>query len=169
MLMSHHLTSQISEVGLELQIYPTGITPTINMDHNFGDKHNFHARIGLNLFNHRNLGKQDQEKGSGFGFSLGYRKYFKEKFQGWRIGIKNDLWWNTVNWRNGINNPNEDSGQTKILVLQPTVEIAKVYRKDSWSISPSLALGIEWNVITDGLPTGEGPIVLLGVQIMKHI
>ena len=37
-----------------------------------------------------------------------------------------------------------------------------------WFFSPSLAFGYEVNVQTKGLPTGEGPIILLGFTFGKR-
>lgn len=150
-----------TDLTFELQIYPTGILPGISVDYSFTPKSVLYGRIGLNLFDHRDLGEQDEETGSGYGFSIGYKNYIKETRTGLRWGIKTDLWRNTVDWANDSGT----SGETKIIVLQPTAELSYVFRKERLVIAPSLAFGLEWNIDTDGLPTGEGPIVLIGVQI----
>ena len=149
-----------TDLAFEFQIYPTGILPGISIDHSLSEKSVLYGRVGANLFDHRDLGVQEEEEGAGLGFSLGYKNYFKEGRAGWRWGIKNDIWRNTVDWNTG-----NESGETKIWVVQPTGEISYVFRKTSYFIAPSAALGFEWNVATDGEPTGEGAILLLGVQI----
>ncbi|MEM9723442.1 MAG: hypothetical protein AAGA10_29500 [Bacteroidota bacterium] len=153
-------TQAQTDLAVEFQIYPTGFLPGISIDHSLSGKSVLYGRVGANLFDHRDLGVQDEEEGAGLGFSLGYKNYFKEGRIGWRWGIKNDIWRNTVDWQTGT-----DTGETKIWVVQPTAELSYVFRKTHYFIAPSAALGFEWNVETDGEPTGEGAILLLGVQI----
>ena len=149
-----------TDLALELQVYPTGILPGISMDQSLSEKGVFYGRVGGNFFDHRDLGVQEEEEGSGWGFSLGYKQYFKENQAGWRWGIKNDLWRNTVDWKTG-----NEVGETKITVIQPTAEVSYVIRKAKFFLAPSLAFGFEWNVETEGRPTGEGAILLVGVQV----
>ena len=123
-----------------------------------------YTRIGINVFDHRDLGVQAEETGSGYGLSLGYKRYFNDHQDAWRLGIKNDIWFNSVDWENDASS----MGTTDIVVVQPTVEVSYVFNKGAFMIVPSLAFGLEWNVKTDGEPTGEGPIGLLGVMICKN-
>ncbi len=147
--------------NVELQVYPTGIIPGVRVEHNISEKTLLHLRAGLNLFDHRDLGVQDDESGWGYGFTVGASRQLREsKFD---LGIRNDLWFNTVDWTNQENTPAEQRGETSITVIQPTVELTYKLSYNKFSIRPSLALGLEWNVRTEGLPTGEGAIVLLGV------
>ena len=69
-----------------------------------------------------------------------------------------------VDWQTG-----NESGETSITVLQPTAELSYVIRKNSFYFAPSAAFGVEWNVQTDGEPTGEGAILLVGVQIGMNV
>jgi hypothetical protein len=39
--------------------------------------------VGCNLLNHKDFGVQESEKGGGFGFTLGYRYYFKPENKKW--------------------------------------------------------------------------------------
>lgn len=150
-----------TDLAFELQLYPTGIIPGISIDHSLSEKSVLYGRLGANLFDHRDLGVQKDEKGSGFGLSLGYKSYFKDNNRkAWRWGIKNDIWRNSVDWDNDT-----EKGNTKIIVLQPTGELSYVFRKNKFFIAPSVALGFEWNLKTEGKATGEGAILLIGVQI----
>ena len=158
------ILSAQTDLSVEVQVYPTGVLPGISIDQALSEKGVFYARVGANLFDHRDLGVQEEEEGSGWGFSLGYKNYFKDGQVGWRWGIKNDFWWNRVDWRTG-----NETGETSITVLQPTAELSYVIRKNSFYLAPSLALGFEWNVQTDGEPTGEGAILLVGVQMGMNI
>lgn len=158
--------SQIN-VNFELQAYPTGIIPGIRIEQNKGDKSATHIRLGYNWIRHRDLGVQDDERGDGFGFTIGYKRYFKSGHEGWNIGLKSDLWWNSIDWKNNIGEPSEISGTTKITVLQPTVELGYLIKKENFHFTPTIAFGYEWNVKTEGEPTGEGAILLIGFQIGK--
>jgi len=162
------LTAQ-TDIALELQIYPTGYIPGISIDKHIGTKHVAYLRGGFNVFNHRDLGVQLNEEGSGYGFSLGYKRYLNDTQTAWRFGLKNDVWWNTVDWA-GFNSANSPIfGETKIIVIQPTVEVDYVWDFGNILFAPSLAFGLEWNVKTEGEPTGEGPILLFGFQVGKRI
>lgn len=44
----------------------------------------------------------EDERGDGFGFMVGYKYYFKLGFECWFLGIKNDIWWNEVDWMDNI-------------------------------------------------------------------
>jgi len=158
-----------TDIALELQIYPTGYIPGLSIDQHIGDKHVVYLRAAYNIFNHRDLGVQLNEEGIGHGFSLGYKRYLNNTQQGLRFGIKNDIWWNEVDWAgyNGAGSP--VFGITNITVIQPTVEVDYVWDFGNILIAPSVAFGVEWNVKTEGEPTGEGPILLVGFQLGKRI
>jgi len=149
------------DVGIEFQAYPTGILPGIRLEKNFAERHALHIRAGANIFNHRSLGKHFKEKGSGYGFTLGYKRYFQPSHERWFLGFRNDIWFNEVDWAKDIALP-PNSGTTTITVIQPTVEGGFTFVKNKFYFSPSLAFGFEVNTNTVGEPTGEGAIVLLG-------
>ena len=80
------------------------------------------------------------------------------------FSIKSDVWFNTIDWTTG-----SESGTTDITVIQPTAEIGYQFLGQSgFFISPSIAFGAEWNVSTRGEPTGQGAILLVGVQVGKR-
>lgn len=63
--------------GAEIQWYPAGwiIGPAVN--YAISPKHNINARIAVNLTNRRDWsGLNDDEKGKGFGGSVGYRFFY---------------------------------------------------------------------------------------------
>ena len=160
--MQHNIAAQ-TDLSLELQAYPTGFIPGISIDHHINTKHVIYGRLGFNIFNHRDLGVQEKEEGSGYGITIGYKRYLNTSQTGWRIGVKNDFWRNTVDWESGLL-----TGETKLVVLQPTAEVSYVIQKNNFVITPSVALGYEWNVETKGEPTGEGLILLVGVQLGRR-
>lgn len=159
--------SQI-DLNFELQVYPTGIIPGIRIEQNQGEMSATHLRIGYNWIRHRDLGVQEDERGDGFGFTIGHKRYFKNNHQGWNIGLKTDFWRNTLDWKNNINQVDEITGTTKITVIQPTAELGYLIQKENFHLTPTIAFGYEWNVKTEGEPTGEGAILLLGIQLGKR-
>jgi hypothetical protein len=159
-----------TDISFEFQAYPTGLIPGLRVEQGFGDKSALHLRLGANLFDHRNLGVQDEERGSGFGFSVGYKRYLKNDHKGWSLGLKNDIWFNTVNWVDNISGGTDQEGTTKIVVVQPTAELGYLMKfGNNWVFTPSIAFGFEVNVKTEGEPTGEGAIFLLGLSIGRRL
>lgn len=155
-------------IGPELQVYPTGILPGLRIQKSINDKSLMSLRIGANIFDHRDLGVQDEETGNGFGLTLGYHRQLLKNNDRWMIGIRTDLWWNEVDWETTNENVTT-TGVTDIVVLQPTAELVYLIPigDHGWQINPSAAFGLEWNIKTDGAETGEGPILLGGIQFLK--
>jgi len=157
------------DVGLEVQAYPTGIIPGIHLEWGISSQDGLLARIGYNIVRHRDLGVHDDERGGGFGFTLGYRRYFKENRNGFFLGARSDLWFNNVDWKDNPNLVTEVSGETEVTVLQPTVEAGFVkHLNGGWIFVPSIAFGAEINIQTVGAPVGEGAIILLGFTFAKR-
>ena len=158
-----------TDVSFQLQVYPTGIIPGISAEKSISDKGRIGARIGANLFDHRDLGEQDDEIGWGVGFSIDYQHYFKQNFEGWHLEFKNDFWFSNVDWTNFPENGDIVEGETDITVIQPTVSLGyTILSNSNLVIRPTIGFGLEWNVRTDGEPTGEGPIGLIGISIGKR-
>ena len=154
--------------GIELQVYPTGIMPGVRFE--YGDAANeWHLRVGANLFDHRDLGVQEEEIGGGGGFTIGYRRYFAGEPTKWFIGARNDIWFNRNNWRTNIDFPNETSGTTNLVVVQPTAEAGYRFSlgDGGWSLAPALGFGFEVNVVSNGADVGQGAILLVGLSLMK--
>lgn len=158
------------DFGIAFQAYPTGIIPGLQVELTNGQKSAYILRVGYNLVRHRDLGKQDDERGGGVGFSLGYKRYFKPDFKKLFLAVKSDLWFNTVEWKNAIDMADESKGKTKVTVLQPTIEAGYAFElaKGTAIFAPTIALGAEINIKTKGEPVGEGLILLLGVNLMKR-
>lgn len=157
------------DISFEFQAYPTGLIPGLRLEKSFNEKNAVHLRLGYQIIDHRDLGVQTDEKGSGYGFSLGYKRYFQAGFNGWFLGARTDLWFNTLDWENLSDFPPLfSSGTTKVTVVQPTLEGG--YRwslGESGFIAPTVAFGFEVNVKTEGADVGEGPILLLGFLLGK--
>lgn len=158
------------DIGLEIQAYPTGVIPGLHFEYGLSDKDGLLGRVGYNIVNHRDLGVQDDEKGGGFGFSVGYRRYFKPDRQGFFLGARADLWFNKIDWKENPDLITEVSGRTDITVFQPTAEAGYVINlpKDNWSFVPNIALGAEINIKTEGRETGQGAVLLIGFTFRKR-
>ena len=158
------------DIGFEMQAYPTGLIPGVYIEKGWGNRNVAKLRIGYNWIRHRDLGVQEDERGDGFGFTLGYKRYFNEEFTGFFSSAKCDIWWNSLDWKDQIGMPNEISGNTDIIVIQPTLEVGYLFLPfdNNIHISPTVSFGYEVNVRTRGEPVGEGAILLLGFQIGKR-
>ncbi len=149
-----------TDLSAQVQLYPTGLIPGVKIDHSISTHGRLSLRLGANIFDHQDLGVQEMEVGSGFGFSMGYQRYLRDDFTGLHLELKNDVWWNTVDWQTDAFN-----GTSEIVVLQPTLNLGyTTFLGSSFFISPSVGFGWEWNVLVDGEPTGQGAIGLLGLS-----
>ncbi len=170
--------SIVFETGFEFQGYFTGIIPGVRFETIINDAHGINLRLGYQLIRHRDLGEHDDERGNGYGFSLGYRGYMRNVgFKGAFVGIRGDIWFNSIDWTD--ENILVTKGTSDIVVFQPTIEAGYQFllANDKLSIAPSLAFGWEWNVKTEGnvisgpitesttTETGDGPILLAGFSI----
>ena len=162
--------AQSTDVGLEIQVYPTGVLSGVRADFGFSQQNVLHARLGYNLVRHRDLGKHEDERGGGFGFSLGYKRYFSTNFRRWFIGIRSDLWFNEIDWKDNIGVLDEISESTSITVLQPTLESGYTFEfgEGKWFFTPALAFGYEINIKTEGSKVGQGAILLAGFSIGRR-
>lgn len=156
------------DVSLEFQAYPTGLIPGVRFAYLFQEKNAVHTRLGYNWVRHGDAGVQEDERGDGFGFTIGYNRFFSENYRNWMLGVRNDLWFNTLDWKNNIGTPLEAAGTSEIIVLQPTLEGGyRLAWGDDWFFTPTVAFGTEINIKTTGAPVGEGLILLAGISIGK--
>ena len=145
------------EIGPEIQFYPTGIIPGLRIEKYLNQSSSLNFRLGYQIIDHRDLGVQDDETGNGFGVSLAYRRFLNDRQSGLSLAFRTDLWFNEMDWQT-----DNAMGTTNITVIQPTLMGEYRFKKGNISITPSLSFGWEWNVSTDGEPTGEGAILLVG-------
>ena len=168
-LFSQEAAKPIFDINLEFQAYPTGLMPGIRFEKGFGWKNAVSLRLGYNVVRHGNAGVKDDETGGGFGFSLGYKRYLKSDYQKWFLGIRNDIWFNKVDWIDNLGTADESKGTAEIMVVQPTIEAGYLFQFGKDLIfSPTLAFGYEINVKEDGGDVGEGAIMLIGLNLGKR-
>jgi hypothetical protein len=159
-------------LGFEAQWYPAGYQLMLTHELGISEKDAFHVKLGYNIARRQDFSPyNDLENGGGWGFTLGYRHYFSEAVSGFYVGGRVDLWWLTIDWEDGLNNPSPTMGTTNITVLQPTGEVGYLYNiPDSpLSIGINAAAGWEINVVTDGEEVGQGAIGLLGLRLRYRL
>lgn len=169
-LMSQESNERYFEPGIEIQQYPTGFLLGIRGSVGITTHQVIELRLGYNLLDHQDFGEHDDEIGGGFGFTLGYRYFFKSDHRKWFLGARADIWFNEVDWKDNINTPNEVQGTTNVTVLQPTL-IGGYYwaLNEHFAITPTLAAGAEINIVTEGAEVGQGPILLWGINLTYRL
>ena len=157
-------------LGPEYNYYPAGHVVGIQAEYSPNNNHHsFNARIASNITRRWDFsGLNDDERGVGFGTSLGYRYYLTPECNGVYLGARTDLWFITVNWKDS--SEAIKSGTSKITVIQPTFEIGYLFKfKRGWELGTACVNGVELNVKTEGEPVGEGWITLWQLRISKRI
>ncbi len=156
--------------SIEFQAYPTGLIPGIRIQKAINDKGMLHIRSGYNLVDHRDLGEHEDETGGGLGGTIGYDHFINENYLGWFFGPRVDLWFNTIDWKDNIGEVTEVTGTSDVIVMQPTLEAGYRFQLGSGDtyLSPTVALGMEINVKTEGEEVGQGVILLLGILLSQQ-
>lgn len=159
--------------GLEIQGYPAGIIAGVQYEYSSGRIHSIHGRLAANLADRRDWGEHDDERGIGWGGTLGYRYGFNVLSQRFSAGIRSDFWNMYITWKdNGLSTGQRPivQGETYTFVVQPTFELAwwKSFG-EHWNFGLSVSNGVEINVITKGQPVGQGLITLLGFNFLRRI
>jgi len=156
------------EVGLESQAYPTGVIGAASVRLPVAGRHRIGFRAGYNRARRSDNGEHDDERGGGPGIGAAYRFGLRPEARGLFFGARVDLWWLEIDWTDDPGLTTEVRGSTDILVLQPTGEVGWRFTFGSemrWAVEPSVALGAEINVRTEGEDVGEGAILLGGVAV----
>ena len=165
-------SAQKTEMGGEVQAYPTGIVTAVGAKMPLKrDGSFFTFRIGYNQAHRNDNGERGDERGEGPGASVGWQRMFFNAKSGLFLGARADLWFLKIDWIDLPGQPGQTSGTTDIVILQPMGRVGYRYPfglKRNWSFEPALSFGIEWNVDTDGADVGEGPILLLGATVSRR-
>lgn len=154
-------------LGVEFQAYPAGMMPGITYAFAWNEAHEINFRAGMNFAKRNDWGVQMDERGSGFGVTLGYRYRFHVWNEVFSIGPRCDVWDLDIDYVDTrFQGPMERRSTTEILVVQPTLELAwwKQLGDSRFDLGVSLSNGYEINVKTEGLPVGEGFITLVGIN-----
>ena len=149
-------------LGAEVRGYPAGVIPAFYGETPLSDHAVLTFDLAANVTDREDNGEHDDEDGDGFGGGVGYRYYYGERFDCWFFGVRIDLWSLSIDWED--DSPSA-SGNTDVLVLQPTVEGGYGWWVgERWRLNVFAAAGAEINVDTDGEDVGEGAIGILGVS-----
>lgn len=147
--------------GGSVQVYGTGfiVGPVVDWANQFN---HFQVRLAYNLTDRSDNGEHQDEEGGGPGIGGAWHRWHHlgklSAFYGGRV----DLWQLAIDWKE-----NGRSGETDILVLQPTIEGGLCYDiAEHWRLMGSLAVGAEINVNTNGENVGEGEIGLAGLSLI---
>ncbi|HEX5112145.1 MAG TPA: hypothetical protein VFV79_04815 [Saprospiraceae bacterium] len=159
--------------GISAQFYPAGIIATLDLDKFYSPKSSMMLRAGCNLIERHDFSDiNDHEAGFGLGASIGYRKHFLLKKGAIIAAFNTDLWNEWINWENNLGSPEETTGQTYTLVLQPWLQTGYFTKVNKSSLQYGITAGFgrEINVITDGSEVAQGWIgsVLLHFQYVLH-
>lgn len=158
---SQEIGFNTTDIGGEFQVYPAGTITGLHIAFNAKLHSSFLFRIGYNKTDRKDWGEHADEKGNGWGGSVGYRYYFKPFPYKFFIGARTDLWRMSIDWKQGL-----VSGNSKTWTIQPVFETGYTFLvNDQVFITPFLANGVEINMITDGQDVGHGFISLLGISL----
>lgn len=150
--------------GVSAQFYPAGIIGTITMDKFITETSSLFFRTGVNLIERKDYSPvNDYENGNGLGVSAGYRKHFFLHKGQILAAFNLDVWNEWIHWANNFGQPDESSGITYTLVLQPWLETGYFTKINKASIQYGITAGFgrEINVITDGNDVAQGWILSL--------
>lgn len=146
-------------LGVSIQHYPAGIISCLTFENYISQKASLMFRLGLNYADRQDFSPyNDNEKGKGFGGSMGYRRHFELKKGQIVGGLHCDIWNMWINWKNDIGEPNYTEGQSYTLVIQPWIEGGYLLNLKSLPIQVGITTGFgrEINVITEGKAVGQG-------------
>lgn len=158
--------NEVLNCGIEVQGYPAGIIPGLTADFILKNKLAINTRLGVNLIDRHDWAVNENEYGFGYGGTVGLRYYQRPFSRGFLGGVRLDFWREKIYWKNSAFNPIK--GESKTLVLQPTLEIGYFWRninRSPFGFGITTAMGFEINFITKGKPVGQGLINLVGVLI----
>lgn len=166
------------ELSFEYQMYPAGMIPGLKVEVGVGQyfKHSMSARLCYHRVRRHGWGKHGDERGNGFGASIGYKYYIIKPMKGLYTGARASVSKLTIDYRDigddEIFGTEDDGnfGQSKVVVIQPTIEFGYKFlfpigRGKILFITPQIAAGFEYNAITDGEAVGKGATGLWGVDI----
>ncbi|MEP6647746.1 MAG: hypothetical protein ABJC12_11715, partial [Saprospiraceae bacterium] len=148
-----------ASVGISAQLYPAGLIATLNSDIFLASHSSVFLRAGGNFTNRKDFSKyNDNEKGAGFGGSIGLRKHYFMKKGQIIAGLNTDLWNMWINWKNDIGTPLQTQGKTYTLVVQPWLETGYFTGRENAPLKFGITggFGREINVITKGKVVGHG-------------
>ncbi len=157
--------------GAAVQIYPAGQTAVVQLNLPLESRYEAGFHAGYNRTRRRDWGVHDDERGGGPGLGLSLKRFVRPESEDWFYGLRIDLWSLAIDWYDtepecsGAASECRLSGDSRILVFQPTVEAGYRIFARGLKVDLALSFGREINVQTRGLPVGEGIILLAGASV----
>lgn len=168
-----------TSISFETQAYPAGFIPGVRVDYSINEHVQLFARGAYNFTDRRDWGVQDNEEGNGTGFGIGI-EFGNSRFENLLFNVRTDLWFMDIDWMDNrfipcpLNQictqtldavPRKFNGNTELVILQPTIGFGyQMPLSGSFFLKPSINIGYEINIKTDGEDVGEGAILLGGIQ-----
>ena len=156
-----------NSLGVEVQVYPTGVISTLAGRWRVSERDAVTVNLGYNAADRGSNGEHQDETGGGPGAGMGVRRYYGEEHTGWLVGARADIWYLSIDWKDGVGTPGATSGTSDVWVFQPTVLGGYRWRlgRSRWYLDLTAALGLEINMHTSGESVGQGGIGLLGASL----
>ena len=156
-----------ASIGITLQVYPAGIITNGMFSKAISPRQVLTGLGGYNFTDRRDFGEHDNEEGGGPGLGLAIRHFFEPDYSGWQIGLRVDLWFMEIDWRD---DQRDLDGTTDITVLQPTAQGGYRWQLGNhWTVDALVSFGMEINIRTTGEDVGEGAILLGGVEVRYRL
>lgn len=166
------LKLKVTNLGLSVQVYPAGIIPTVNLEQYLTKRSSLVYRLGANIVDRQDFSAEnDEEKGGGFGASIGYRIHYPLQNGEIIAGINMDVWNLWIDWRDKLPFQNMTSGTTYTLVLQPWLETGYFFhlKNSNSKIGITTGFGREINTIVDGKQVAQDWIASVTVQYVLSL
>ena len=151
-----------TDAGGEFQWYPDGSILNLQLAFNARVHHSFVIRGGYNKARLKRTSAHDEEEGSGWGGSLGYRYYLSALPKKFFLGLKADLSKMTVHWSIPVT-----ESDTKLTLLQPAFEMGYTFLvNDMFFITPHFTAGyqVKLNSKGESVAYGEGFMPKAGIS-----
>lgn len=147
-----HGKSQSSvDVGFEFQAYPTGLMPGLRLEVPLNPSLLASFRAGYNFIRHGDSGKHDDERGHGWGATIGLKRYFAEGESGWFAGLRTGVWFNSLDWKDNIGQTDPMSGKQILWCFSPLWKLVIVFAKRVVTFSL-----LQWHLDGNGMSRLKG-------------
>lgn len=159
--LSQDMGYTTTDVGGEFQWQPDGLLVNLQLAFNAKIHSSLIFRVGYNKTESGST-LHSSENGRGWGGSLGYRYYFSILPKRFFLGLKADVWKETVHWSVPVT-----ESDTKFLIYQPAAEAGYTFLiNDQFFITPhfTAAYQIKANNKGEEVAYGEGFVPMAGIS-----
>jgi Protein of unknown function (DUF3575) len=149
------------DIGAEYQYTKSGPSYNLQVAFNSEEHHSIVLRAGYNIATGQTTPTHNNEEGSGWSGSLGYRYYFSVLPKRFFIGARAAVAAMDIQWSIHATN-----GSSKLMVLQPAVETGyTLLINDMFFITPHISAGIQTTLNNKGEKVTYGNGFLPGAGI----